>query len=85
MLQGDTAGALADYTAVIGDVPLTPDMIAPNKLLWKEPVWAFLHRGTLLRKLGRPQEADADFESARRWFELAAQRGHDVRRPELGV
>jgi tetratricopeptide (TPR) repeat protein len=83
-VQGDSAGALADYTAIIGDVSLTLDMIAPNKLLWKEPVWAFLHRGTLLRKLGRPQEADADFESARRWFELAARRGHTDAMTALG-
>jgi TPR repeat protein len=84
LIQGDSPGAFADYTAIIDDVPLTPDMIAPDKLLWKEPVWAFLHRGTLLRKLGQPQQADADFESARRWFELAVQRGHTDAMTALG-
>jgi TPR repeat protein len=82
--QSDAAGALADYTAIIRDIPLTPDMIAPNRLLWKEPVWAFLDRGTLLRKLRRQQEADADFESARPWLELAAQRGHTDAMTALG-
>lgn len=82
--QGDAAGALADYTAIIRDVPLTPDMISPDRTLWKQPMWAFLNRGTLLRTLRRQQEAEADFASARRWFELAAKNGHTDAMTALG-
>lgn len=83
--QGDIEGAVADYTAIIRDVPLTADMILPNETLWKHTMWAFLHRGTLLRSLGRQEEADADFASARHWFELAVERGHTDAMIALGT
>ena len=83
--EGDNAGALADLTAIIDrDLPLTPDATLPNRTRWQTPAWALLHRGELLRGLGRPAEAEADFAAARRWFSQAAGDGHTNAMTALG-
>jgi TPR repeat protein len=83
--DGDNAGALADLTAIIDrNLPLTPDATEPDKERWNGPAWALLHRGTLLRTLGRQPEADADLVAARRWFSQAAGDGHTNAMTALG-
>ena len=83
--EGDNAGALDDLTAIIDrDVPLTPDATLPDRTRWQQPAWAFLHRGKLLRGLGRQAASDADFAAARRWFSQAAEDGHTNAMTALG-
>ena len=83
--DGDNAGALADLSAIIDrGLPLTPDATLPDRTRWQQPAWALLHRGELLRGLGRAAEADADFAAARRWFSQAAGDGHTNAMTALG-
>jgi TPR repeat protein len=78
-LLGDTAGALADYGAIIGNGQQS-NGAAPRP----RRADALAKRGLLLRTLGQ-REASVDLRTARDWYEKAAQSGDPDAMANLGA